>query len=76
MTAMPSPRPATFALKALNLSLALAFSALLPTAAHAADSVSESASRSVNIGPGLLSHVLAQFAVSVEIGRASCRERV
>ncbi|POA30634.1 TonB-dependent receptor [Pseudomonas sp. GW456-12-1-14-TSB6] len=67
MTAMPSPRPATFALKALNLSLALAFSALLPSAAHAADSVSESASRSVNIGPGLLSHVLAQFAVSVGV---------
>ncbi|PCR94025.1 TonB-dependent siderophore receptor [Pseudomonas fluorescens] len=67
MTALPTSRPATFPLKALNLSLALAFGALLPTLGHAADSTRESASQSVNIGPGLLSHVLAQFAVSAGV---------
>lgn len=65
MTALPMPRPATFPLKALNLSLILAFATLTPVVAHAAESVS--ASHSVNIGPGLLSHVLAQFAVSVGV---------
>ncbi|MFJ7795120.1 TonB-dependent siderophore receptor [Pseudomonas sp. NPDC096950] len=56
-----------FPLKALSLGVALAFSALLPLTGQAADAVNESASRNVNIGPGLLSHTLAQFAVSVGV---------
>ncbi|WP_219096509.1 TonB-dependent receptor [Pseudomonas sp. UMAB-40] len=56
-----------FPLKALSLSFALACTALLPFNSQAADAVNESASRSVNIGPGLLSHTLAQFAVSAGV---------
>ncbi|MFJ4195407.1 TonB-dependent siderophore receptor [Pseudomonas sp. NPDC089534] len=67
MTATPPSRPALFPLKALNLSLVLAFGALLPAHGQAADSLNESASLSVNIGPGPLSHVLAQFAVSAGV---------
>lgn len=67
MTSTPLHRPADFPLKALPLSIALAFTALLPVASQAADSVNESASRNVNIGPGLLSQTLAQFAVAVGV---------
>jgi iron complex outermembrane receptor protein len=67
MTSTPLHRPADFPLKALSLGLALAFSALLPATSQAADSVNESATRNVNIGPGLLSHTLAQFAVAVGV---------
>lgn len=56
-----------FPLKALSLGIALAFSTLLPITGQTADAVNESASRNVNIGPGLLSHTLAQFAVSVGV---------
>lgn len=67
MTSTPLHRPADFPLKALSLSIALAFTALLPVTSQAADSVNESASRNVNIGPGLLSQTLAQFAVAVGV---------
>lgn len=67
MTSTPLHRPADFPLKALSLSVALAFTALLPLTSQAADAINESASRNVNIGPGLLSHTLAQFAVSVGV---------
>lgn len=67
MTSTPLHRPADFPLKALSLSIALAFTTWLPINSHAADTVSESASRNVDIGPGLLSHTLAQFAVAVGV---------
>ncbi|MCP1497085.1 iron complex outermembrane receptor protein [Pseudomonas migulae] len=67
MTSTPLHRPADFPLKVLSLSIALAFTALLPVTSQAADSVNESASRHVNIGPGLLSQTLAQFAVAVGV---------
>ncbi|MEZ1318077.1 TonB-dependent receptor [Pseudomonas fluorescens] len=67
MTSMLPHRPAEFPLKALSLSVALAFTVLLPVTGQAADSVSESTARSVNIAPGLLSHALAQFAVAVGV---------
>lgn len=67
MTSTPLQRPADFPLKALSLSIALAFTALLPFTSQAADSVNESASRNINIGPGLLSQTLAQFAVAVGV---------
>ncbi|WP_095197390.1 TonB-dependent receptor [Pseudomonas sp. Irchel 3A7] len=47
------------------LRIALACPALLPLYSQAADTVSESVSRNFDIGPGLLSQVLAQFAVAV-----------
>ncbi|WP_213941649.1 TonB-dependent receptor [Pseudomonas sp. dw_612] len=56
-----------FPLKALSLGLTLAFCAVLPLTSQATDAVNESASRTINIGPGLLSHTLAQFAVSVGV---------
>ncbi|MHC8287855.1 TonB-dependent siderophore receptor [Pseudomonas sp. XS1P51] len=67
MTSTPLHRPADFPLKALSLSVAMAFIALLPLNSQAADTVNESTRRNVNIGPGLLSHTLAQFAVSVGV---------
>ncbi|WP_448089732.1 TonB-dependent siderophore receptor [Pseudomonas azerbaijanoccidentalis] len=47
--------------------LAVTCLALLPLHGQAIDNVSESASRSVAIAPGLLSEVLAQFAVTVGV---------
>lgn len=67
MTSTPPHRPADFPLKVLSLSVALAFAAWLPINSHAADTVNESASHTLNIGPGLLSHTLAQFAVAVGV---------
>ncbi|WP_460122289.1 TonB-dependent siderophore receptor [Pseudomonas sp. S2_C03] len=67
MTSTLQHCPAEFPLKALSLSVALAFTALLPVTSQAADSVSENATRSVNIAPGLLSQTLAQFAVAVGV---------
>ena len=67
MTSTLLHRPAEFPLKALSLSVALAFTLLVPVSSQAADSVSESTARNVNIAPGLLSHALAQFAVAVGV---------
>ena len=67
MTSTPLHRPADFPFKALSLSVALAFTALLPLNGQAADAINESASRTVNIGPGLLSQTLAQFAVAAGV---------
>lgn len=67
MTSTPLHRPADFPLKALSLSIALAFSALLPVSSQAADAIHENTSRNVNIGPGLLSQTLAQFAVATGV---------
>lgn len=67
MTSTPLHRPADFPLKALSLSIALAFSALMPVSSQAADAIHENTSRNVNIGPGLLSQTLAQFAVATGV---------
>ena len=67
MTSTLLHRPAQFPLKALSLGVALAFTLLVPVSSQAADSVSESTARNVNIAPGLLSHALAQFAVAVGV---------
>ena len=67
MTSTPPHRPADFPLKALSLSIALAFSALMPVSSQAADAIHENTSRNVNIGPGLLSQTLAQFAVATGV---------
>jgi iron complex outermembrane receptor protein len=67
MTSTLLHHPAEFPLKALSLSVALAFTLLVPVSSQAADSVSESTARNVNIAPGLLSHALAQFAVAVGV---------
>jgi iron complex outermembrane receptor protein len=67
MPSTPLHRTADFPLKALSLSVALVFTAMLPLNSQAADAVNQSASRNIDIGPGLLSHTLAQFAVAAGV---------